>query len=209
MKTILKELGIGKDSSLVCYDLMDGMHACRAALILMSVGITKVQVLSGDSATWCDMKNKTEISKPPKANGTQFEYQQIEDYWATDSELLDIAEGKSSAQLIDCRTSIQWDKGRITKAVNMPYTSVFSSHKAKESKDILQAFKDCKIDLEKPIVLFGGPSACVVKVAADSIGVKSCKVWDKSFESFKSANASKIEYAKTEIAKVEEAKTQI
>ncbi len=102
---------------------------------------------------------------------------------------------------------MQWDKGRITKAVNMPYTCVFTSHHAKESKDILKAFKDCKIDLEKPIVLFGGPSACVVKAAADFIGVKTCKVWDKSFESFKTANASKIEYAKTEIVKVVEANT--
>ena len=72
----------------------------------------------------------------------------------------------------------------------------------------MQALKDSKIDLEKPIVLVGGPAACVVKAAADSIGIKTCKVWDKSFESFKTANASKVEYAKTEVAKVVEAKNE-
>ncbi len=74
MKTILVELGIGMETNVVCYDLLDGIHACRAAMILVSVGIKNVQVLSGDTNTWCDMKNKTEIPKTPKANGTLFDF---------------------------------------------------------------------------------------------------------------------------------------
>lgn len=128
IKPILVELGIGMNTNVVCYDLLDGIHACRAANILVSIGMKNVQVLSGDSSTFCDMKNKTEIPKPAKANGTLFDFAQVKDYWATDAELMEIVDGKSSAQLIDCRTSMQWDKGRIAKAVNLPYTSVFTSH---------------------------------------------------------------------------------
>jgi 3-mercaptopyruvate sulfurtransferase SseA len=97
MKPILEALGIGMDTNVVCYDLSDGMHACRAATILASLGVKNVKVLSGDSTTWGDAKNTTEIPKPLKANGTLFDFALVQDYWATDAEILEIADGKSSA----------------------------------------------------------------------------------------------------------------
>lgn len=49
----MKSLGVGTDSSVICYDSSQGQYAAKIACLLSSYGVKQVHVLSGSFKTWC------------------------------------------------------------------------------------------------------------------------------------------------------------
>jgi 3-mercaptopyruvate sulfurtransferase SseA len=96
ISSILKQLGIGRDSKVICYDNENGACACRLAFLLSVVGLVDVRVLEGKFGTW-NPKSDQEITPSVKATGTLFDFVYKTNDFAQFQEVLDISQGKSSA----------------------------------------------------------------------------------------------------------------
>ena len=177
LQKALKEIGIGKEMKVLCYDSEDGQFASYAAFLLAGFGFNRVHVLSDRFAEFVEFNKVTSAPKVKKAGGKTFELLQRKAWFAQPLAVHDIVNGLSSAQLIDCRPKKVWQEQAIAKSKNVPYTSCFSKHIQKSSKDITKAFEDAKIDPTKPIVYFGGIHALMVRAAADHIGFTPAPVY--------------------------------
>jgi 3-mercaptopyruvate sulfurtransferase SseA len=137
MRTHLKELGIGKDNAILCYDNDKGVLACHVAILLSTVGLTEVLVLNGKYQSWNELSAQPRIS-PIKANGTVFDYSPKVDYYATLESVSKIEEGKSVTVLIDCREDKKEFALRHRKnALHISWRSLMENHVRKEPSDIL------------------------------------------------------------------------
>ena len=205
LKPVLKELGLTVDTHVVCYDYKDGMPACRAAFILSAMGFKEVRVLN------CNFTHqyKKEATEQKSAKLTATAAAEIKldmKFFATVEEVKKIAEGASSDQLIDCRSETAFKKGTIPKAKHLDYTKVWSNHQIKESSEVIKAFKDAGIDIEKPMIFTGALAATVGKAVADHLGFKSGKVFEMTFEEFKiAAEVKPVETKPVETKPVEAA----
>lgn len=73
MKPILKDLGIGKETPVVCYDQADGIFACRAAVLLHGLGCKDVHVLGCKFGEHYPASTK-KLDESPKATGQDFDF---------------------------------------------------------------------------------------------------------------------------------------
>lgn len=70
----MKELGIGIDTPVVCYDIFDGAFACDAACMLSERGVKAVTVYDGDFKVH-HPRSETELTGgKTKANGKNFNF---------------------------------------------------------------------------------------------------------------------------------------
>jgi 3-mercaptopyruvate sulfurtransferase SseA len=167
------------------------MPACRAAFIFSAMGFKEVRVLN--TAFGTHYKKEEKEQKSAKQAGAASEIKLDDKFFATSAEVKKIVDGSSSDQLVDCRSETAFKKGAITKAKHLDYTKVWSNHTMKESADVLKAFKDAGIDIEKPMIFTGGLPASTVKAVADHVGFKSLKVYDKTLEEYKADIEAKAE----------------
>ena len=174
----LKSMGVGKETRVICYDNNDGTMAARGAFLLTVFGVKVVSILNGKFSTWCP-PSAEEYKAVDKASGASFEFVQDTNMTSTAAEIKEIAEGKSQVQLVDVRGEVAFKKSSIPNSKHMPYTSVMSNHALKETREIIEAFKNAGIDTNKQMIFIGGAGAAAVKAAADHIGLPGqCKLFD-------------------------------
>lgn len=194
-KAAVSAINIDQNTKVVCYDNADGMPACRGAFLLSAMGFKEVRVMNFKfGAHWPKSESTLKTEKRSAAAG---EFKMNEKFFASVADVKKIVDGVSSDQLIDCRSEVAFKKGAIPKAKHFAYNKVWSNHAMKESSEVLKAFKDAGIDIEKPMIFTGGLSATVVKAVADHIGFKDVKVFEKTLEEYTAESEAAAKTAPT------------
>jgi len=136
--------------------------------------------LNGNFKVWCP-KSAQPLKTPEKGKGKNFDFSLASDYFATPFDIKEIAEGKSSTQIVDTRAD--WSKGNIAKSKHLSVKEVFWNSQVKDAKTVIGAFKKAEVDLKRPIIFMGGSDAYVLKAVSDHIGA-TCKtqVFQMSYE---------------------------
>ena len=86
--------------------------------------------------------------------------------------------------MIDCRPSAKQISGSIPKAKHLDSLSVFADHTHLDDKKIKTVFETAGIDINKPMIFFGGVNATVVRAVVEHVFDKSGKVFPLSFEAW-------------------------
>jgi 3-mercaptopyruvate sulfurtransferase SseA len=177
MRTHLKNLGIGQDNAILCYDSDKNLLACNAAVMLSSIGLKEVIVLSGRFQPWNALS--AQPMKPPvKASGTVFDYTPKVDYYATQEQVENIENGKSSIALIDCRgDKAEFELRHRKNAKHIQWNTMMYNSVRKESSDILAKFKAESVDVTSQLILTGGYGAYVFKAVCDDLGINNTSIF--------------------------------
>lgn len=200
----LKEIGIGKESNVVCYDAADGIFACRVAVLLRAFGVSHTQVLNVKFSNHIKApETKKELLKPLKAHGKDFGFTLPSSIFASETEVSLICGGQATGtQIIEVKPAEAFKKESFPLAKHVAEIDVFSSmHKAVESDVVMKLMKDRGIKADKPIILVGGsPKSFVVKAAMDHLGFSSVRICELSLAKYKTIQEAKDKATKEGIA---------
>ncbi len=142
--TRMKELGVGLDKPVVCYDNRDWRWAARTAWLLEVYGHSDVSILS-------ERVELTESGEAQPFTCIDYGFALREHLLTRFEQVQAIVRGDKTATILDARPPQQFDAGHIEGAVNIP-VSQFFAQKIASAEDIAKVFASKNIDLNGPLV---------------------------------------------------------
>ncbi len=110
MTTHLKDLGIDKETPVMCYDSSDGKRAARLACLVSSIGLKYVTIL--DRKIEEDPKSEINVTNARQGCGKIFDFASKLDYFAKLQDLSkSINDEKSETSIVDVRSTDMRMKG--------------------------------------------------------------------------------------------------
>ncbi|WP_088322899.1 sulfurtransferase [Polaribacter tangerinus] len=193
-----QQLGICKDSYVVCYDDLGIYSAPRVWWMFQLMGFDNVAVLDGGLPAW---KTKNfPVQKPQKAVYFMGDFKvnyKASKLKSTQQVLNAIS--KSSFLIADARSSERFyakvpepradlKRGHIPNSVNIPYTTVLNSGRLKPKNELVKIFENYK---NKEVIIFtcgSGITASILALAAAVAGIKNYAIYDGSWTAWGSSN---------------------
>ena len=186
-----QELGIHRDSIVVCYDDLGIYSSPRVWWMFQLMGFPNVAVLDGGLPEW--KANNFPVEKPMiqklKKGNFKVDYQP-EKLKHTDDVLNSIA--NKGVVIVDARSSGRFygtapeprddlKSGHIPNSVNLPFVDVQQNGKMKSAEELLEIFGDFKNKKEIVFTCGSGITAAILALGAAIVKVKNVAVYDGSW----------------------------
>ena len=186
-----QELGIHRDSIVVCYDDLGIYSSPRVWWMFQLMGFPNVAVLDGGLPEW--KANNFPVEKPMiqklKKGNFKVDYQP-EKLKHTDDVLNSIA--NKGVVIVDARSSARFygtapeprddlKSGHIPNSVNLPFVDVQQNGKMKSAEELLEIFGDFKNKKEIVFTCGSGITAAILALGAAIVKVKNVSVYDGSW----------------------------
>ncbi|MCI2228133.1 sulfurtransferase [Polaribacter sp. MSW13] len=199
-----QDLGINKDSFIVCYDDIGIYASPRVWWMFQLMGFQNIAVLDGGLPKWNSKKYPVEVPckkqlkkgnfivnyKPKKLKFTQDVLTAIEDQ----NILIVDARSKGRFLGIDEEPRKEVKSGHIPNSVSLPYSEIQENGKMKSSKALKAIFD--KISKNKKELIFScgtGITASILALGADLAGIEKVAVYDGSWTEWGSTENLPIE----------------
>jgi thiosulfate/3-mercaptopyruvate sulfurtransferase len=187
------ELGIGRDNTIVVYDIHGLYSAPRVWWTLRTMGFTDVFVLDGDLRKWrAEGRIVTGDATVPQpvAAGAAFRPELVRDLVDVQAHL-----EAGDAQLLDARSKARFlgqapepraglRSGHMPGALNLPFDQVVNPDGTLRSEaELGSVFTEAGVDLTRPIVTTcgSGVTASVLALALARLGRDDVAVYDGSW----------------------------
>ncbi len=189
----MQSLGLGDGSRIVIYDDSPYKSATRAWWMLTLFGAHDVAVLDGGIAKWKAEGRPLETGKPAMRH-RHFTVWKDDKAVTTKADLLANLHSKE-AQVVDARGAGRFSgeepeprpdmaSGHIPGSRNLPYGNLYNADGTwKRGADLVAAFTDAGVDLDKPVITTcgSGMTAAVVLFGARLTGKKDVALYDGSW----------------------------
>lgn len=163
LANVLGEMGIDENAPLVVYGDADKSWggegwACWVLAWLGHKG--PVRLLSGGIQSWRNHGRPVTVEAEDRARGpVRYQYELRPEF---DVQAAELEEKGDSIVLVDTRSTLEWWKGHLPKAIHIPWTDFFSGKNRQPlSSDALRKLlKDHGVDAEKPLVYYCTGGVC-------------------------------------------------
>jgi thiosulfate/3-mercaptopyruvate sulfurtransferase len=185
-------LGIGNDTTVVCYDAVGLYSAARVWWSFRVFGHDKVFILDGGLAKWIAEGRPLEAGEnknAPKAFKAAMDRSAIAD--AAD---VQAALTTGSAQVVDARAAERFRgeaadprpglrPGHMPGAYNMPFADIVEDGRLASPERIAAAFKTGGVDISKPVITTcgSGVTAAILALGLDALGQSGARIYDGSW----------------------------
>ncbi len=188
-----RELGINQNSHIVIYDQIGVYSACRSWWNFKLMGHSHVRVLNGGLPAW-KAAGYAMAKKPrfPKALG-DFLAASSPDSTVAKQALLENIEQKTF-QVLDARSAGRFAgrdaeprkglrAGHVPGSISLPFNLCLRDGKLLEQKGLTEIFNARDVSIDEPIAFTcgSGLTACIVLLAAYSLGARSVFLYDGSW----------------------------
>jgi thiosulfate/3-mercaptopyruvate sulfurtransferase len=192
-----QELGIHKDSILVCYDDLGIYSAPRVWWMFQLMGFTNIAVLDGGLPEWkaSNFPIETPVVYQPKKGNFRADYQP-EKLKYTKDVLYAIA--NKSVLILDARSSGRFygtapepredlKSGHIPSSVSLPFGEIQQNGKMKSKDELSKIFSDNNNNNKEIIFTCGsGITAAILALGAAIVKVENVAVYDGSWTAWAS-----------------------
>ena len=190
-----QKLGINEDSVLIVYDDKGIYSSARVWWLFKAFGFTNIAVLDGGLPQWNASNYKTETKKNRAVPKGNFEGKYNSKYFRFFKDILEIQDD-TSCLILDARSTTRFKgeieeprtglrSGNIPNSKNLPYTYLFDGYCLKPKNELKLIFKTLMEQQDKLIFSCGsGITACILALAADSIGINNLSVYDGSWTEY-------------------------
>ncbi|MCD4665456.1 MAG: sulfurtransferase [Bacteroidales bacterium] len=183
--SILGKKGITKDKKIVLY-CKTGVNAGRVYWILKYMGCKNVLILDGQMAAWRFAKKPvtkavTSVSKTTFTPAVKSNILAVKSY--VKSKI-----NSSSTIIVDVRKKVEYDKGHIGKAVNIPYLSLLNESKIKSKETLRTIFNNAGAKSDKEIILYcktGVTAGFAFFILKEILKYPKVKVYEGSYNEWK------------------------
>ncbi len=167
---LLRQAGVGGDSTTVIYGDTNNWFAAWGAWIFDIYGIQNVKLLDGGRAKWETEKRPLDVRPPTHAAGDVTVKPANTALRARLTDVLAVAEKRSDAQLVDIRSADEYNgkifapqgvqelavrAGHVPGAVNVPWGQAVAADGTFKSKDELRkVYAAVGIDGSKPVITY-------------------------------------------------------
>ncbi|MFB6103948.1 MAG: sulfurtransferase [Halobacteriaceae archaeon] len=152
--TLLGEVGIAPDVTLVAYDDMHGVFAARFVVTAWVYGHRSVHLLNGDYSAWAqDHAVETTSSTVPP---TEYPIPSFDESVFVDADTVAAAATASDAVLVDTRSPEEFREGHIAGAVNLDWVELVedSTRRLRDRSELEAVLADRGITADKRVVLY-------------------------------------------------------
>lgn len=187
----VQELGINKDSFIVCYDDLGIYSSPRVWWMFQLMSFTNCAVLDGGFPEWLSKEYPTENPQnknylkgdfqvqyqPKKIKHTKNVLNALEN-----NEIL-IADARSKGRFYGTEPEPRDDlkSGHIPNSISLPFTHVLENGKLKSENELKEVFKDFNSKKEIIFTCGSGITASILALSAEIIGIKNTAVYDGSW----------------------------
>lgn len=192
--SMMKKMGIGDGMRVVAYDSEGLYSAGRVWWMFRSMGHEDVAVLNGGLKKW-KAENRPTTDEPPRARSERHFTARTNAALVRDLEDVKSIVENRSEQIVDARAAARFRgevieprkglrSGHMPGAHNVPFTTLLKEDGTLKSTDeLVAAFKNAGIDLQKPITAScgSGVTAGVLALALALIGRPDTAVYDGSW----------------------------
>jgi thiosulfate/3-mercaptopyruvate sulfurtransferase len=192
-----QELGIHRDSMLVCYDDLGIYSAPRVWWMFQLMGFTNIAVLDGGLPEWkaSNFPIETPVVYQPKKGNFRADYQP-EKLKYTKDVLYAIA--NKSVLILDARSSGRFygtapepredlKSGHIPSSVSLPFGEIQQNGKMKSKDELSKIFSDNNNNNKEIIFTCGsGITAAILALGAAIVKVENVAVYDGSWTAWAS-----------------------
>lgn len=186
-----QELGINKNSFIVCYDNLGIYSSPRVWWMFQLMGFTNCAVLDGGFPEWISKKYPVENPHNKKYTKGNFKvnYQPKKIKYTKDvlnalenNEIL-IADARSKGRFYGTEPEPREElkSGHIPNSVNLPFTEVLKEGKLKSEEALKELFTDYKTKKEIIFTCGSGITASILALSAAIAGIKNTAVYDGSW----------------------------
>ncbi len=189
----MQSLGLGDGSRVVVYDDSPFKSSARAWWMLTLFGAHDVAILDGGIAKWKAEGRPLETGKP-NIRHRHFTVWKDEDAVRNKADMLANLHSKA-AVVVDARGAGRFTgeekearadigSGHIPGSRNLPYSNLFQANGTwKQGDDLVAAFKEAGVDLDKPMITTcgSGMTAAVVLFGARLTGKDDVALYDGSW----------------------------
>ena len=186
-----QELGIYKDSILVCYDDLGIYSAPRVWWMFQLMGFTNVAVLDGGLPEWraSNFPVETLVVYQPKKGNFKANYQPEklkytkDVLYAIDNKSVLIVDARSSGRFYGTAPEPREDlkSGHIPSSVSLPFGDIQQNGKMKSEEELLEIFSDFKNKKEIIFTCGSGITAAILALGAAIVKVENVAVYDGSW----------------------------
>jgi len=189
-----QKLGINNDSIIVIYDNQGIYSAPRAWWMFKAMGLEQVYVLNGGLPIWLDEQRAISDSYRESTLGTvsakynssmlSDAYQVLGNIKTDDCKIVDArGPARFSGTTKEPRPGLR--SGHIPSSINIHFAQLLTEDglKYKEEAELKAIFVQAKIDISTQIIAScgSGMTACIVLLAAYSLGYKNLSLYDGSW----------------------------
>jgi thiosulfate/3-mercaptopyruvate sulfurtransferase len=186
-----QELGIHRDSILVCYDDLGIYSAPRVWWMFQLMGFTNVAVLDGGLPEW--KASNFPIERPlvyqPKKGNFRVDYQPEklkytkDVLYAIDNKSVLIVDARSSGRFYGTAPEPREDlkSGHIPSSVSLPFGEIQQNGKMKSKEELSKVFSDYKNNKEIIFTCGSGITAAILALGAAISKVENVAVYDGSW----------------------------
>ncbi|MBB6255341.1 3-mercaptopyruvate sulfurtransferase [Nitrospirillum iridis] len=188
------DLGIGRDSTVIVYDVYDLFSAARVWWTFRVFGHDRVFVLDGGLPKWLAEGRPVEAgAASPKAAGVPITAHLNPALVRNADAVLANVERKVE-QVIDARSQGRFEAtapepraglrgGHIPGSRNVPYTDLISGGRLRPADELAARFQDAGVDVNRPLVTScgSGLTAAILALALYEIGQADVALYDGSW----------------------------
>lgn len=190
-----RALGINKNSVVIVYDAHGIYSSPRAWYLLRAFGHENCAVLDGGLPEWIRMGYPTEPKRQQLPSHGNFEARYTAGYFVHFNEIQQYQKQKDHL-ILDARSSERFKgsvaepriglrRGNIPGSKNIPFKDVLEGHVFKPREKLQDCFKATAAHDQKLVFSCGsGITACILALAAYSIGKKDIAVYDGSWTEY-------------------------
>ncbi len=190
----VQELGIHKDSILVCYDDVGIYASPRVWWMFQLMGFNNVAVLDGGLPEW--KVNNFPIEQPvlqqQKKGNFRADYQPEklkytkDVLYAIDNKSVLILDARSRGRFYGTAPEPREDlkSGHIPSSVSLPYGEIQQNGKMKSKEELLKVFSDYKNNKEIIFTCGSGITAAILALGAAIVKVENVAVYDGSWSAW-------------------------
>lgn len=199
-----REIGINKNSIIICYDNLGVYSSPRVWWMFKLMGFNNIAVLNGGYPEWKSKNYPIEkTSKKISKNGNFKVNYKPEKLKYTKNILASIKE--NSNLIFDARSNERFyatvpeprkevKGGHIPKSISLPYSEILENGKLKSEEALKSIFKNLNPNNKELIFSCGtGITASILALGAEICGIKNHSVYDGSWTEWGSTNGLPIE----------------
>ena len=186
-----QELGINKDSILVCYDDLGIYSSPRVWWMFQLMGFKNIAVLDGGLPAWKSRKFpiETQIIHQPKKGNFKVDYKPKKLKFTNDvlnsvvnKDIL-IADARSKGRFYGTEPEPRKNlkSGHIPNSISLPFTDVLENGMMLKEEELKNVFKSFHGKKEIIFTCGSGITASILALAAEISGIKNVSVYDGSW----------------------------
>lgn len=189
----MQSLGLGDGSRIVVYDDSPFKSASRAWWMLTLFGAHDVAILNGGLAKWKAEGRALETGKPALRHrhftvwkdekGVRSKADMLANLHSKEAQVVDArGAGRFTGEEVEPRPEMA--SGHIPGSRNLPYSNLYNADGTwKRGDDLVAAFKEAGVDLDKPMITTcgSGMTAAVVLFGARLTGKSDVALYDGSW----------------------------